>query len=425
MKKLKLNDLGSVGRGKSKHRPRNDEALYNGPYPFVQTGDVKAANFYLNEYTQTYSELGLSQSKLWPKGTLLITIAANIGDTAILGIDACFPDSIVGFQPYEGVSDVRYVKYYLDFIKLELEAISRGTTQDNMSLDKLLTKNIFVHEYTEQVKIASILSAYDELIENNKQRIKLLEEMAEEIYKEWFVRFRFPGYESTRFLNEQGKEVPHGTVGALPDGWANSRLESVCEFQMGQSPSSEFYNEEKIGLPFHQGVTNFSDRFPNHITYCTDLKRIANEGEILLSVRAPVGRINIATTKLVIGRGLCSVKHKMNLINYCYYLLKDVFREEDSFGNGAVFNAVSKNDLLRIRIIKPINVKANQFQEFVKPMDDEIRILSDKNQLLQQTRDLLLPRLISGKLSVEHLGEQEELEPMAMAAEQKPHYGKR
>ncbi|MCA6433278.1 MAG: restriction endonuclease subunit S, partial [Cytophagales bacterium] len=141
LKKLKLNDLGSVGRGKSKHRPRNDEALYNGPYPFVQTGDVKAANFYLNEYTQTYSELGLSQSKLWPKGTLLITIAANIGDTAILGIDACFPDSIVGFQPYEGVSDVRYVKYYLDFIKLELEAISRGTTQDNMILDKLLTKN--------------------------------------------------------------------------------------------------------------------------------------------------------------------------------------------------------------------------------------------------------------------------------------------
>jgi type I restriction enzyme S subunit len=230
-----------------------------------------------------------------------------------------------------------------------------------------------------QTKIASILSAYDELIENNKQRIKLLEEMAEEIYKEWFVRFRFPGYESTKFFNEQGKEVPHGTVGALPGGWENSRLESICEFQMGQSPPSEFYNEQKIGFPFHQGVTNFSHRFPNHINYCTDLKRVANEGEILLSVRAPVGRINVATTKLVIGRGLCSVKHKMNLSNYCYYLLKDVFREEDSFGNGAVFNAVSKNDLLRIRIIKPANELENHFQELVKPMDDEIRILSEKN----------------------------------------------
>jgi type I restriction enzyme S subunit len=135
LKKVKLNDLGKVGRGKSKHRPRNDESLYGGHFPFVQTGDVKAANFYLNEYSQTYNEKGLAQSKLWKKGTLLITIAANIGDTAILDIDACFPDSIVGFEAYESISDVRYVKYYLDYIKLELEAISRGTTQDTLRLE--------------------------------------------------------------------------------------------------------------------------------------------------------------------------------------------------------------------------------------------------------------------------------------------------
>ena len=101
-----LDKLGSISRGKSKHRPRNDKTLFGGKYPFIQTADVKAAGLYLTEYTETYSDKGLAQSKLWPTGTLCITIAANIADTTILGIDACFPDSVMGFIPYEGVSNV-------------------------------------------------------------------------------------------------------------------------------------------------------------------------------------------------------------------------------------------------------------------------------------------------------------------------------
>jgi len=191
LNKVSLNELGFVGRGRSRHRPRNDQSLFGGTYPFIQTGEVKAANLYIDDFTATYNEKGLQQSKLWDKGTLLITIAANIAETAILKIDACFPDSIVAFIPKESIADTKYVKYYLDYIKLELQAISQGTTQDNMSLDKLLSRPMFVHDFIFQKKIASILSAYDDLIENNNQRIKLLEEMAEEIYKEWFVRMRF------------------------------------------------------------------------------------------------------------------------------------------------------------------------------------------------------------------------------------------
>jgi type I restriction enzyme S subunit len=301
-----------------------------------------------------------------------------------------------------------------------LSQYGNGTNISNLNQDILNNMSIPRPSLTIQSQIAIILSSYDELIENNKQRIKLLEEMAAEIYKEWFVRMRFPGYQTAKFFNELGEEVKGGTEGALPEGWEHSRLESACDIQMGQSPLSEFYNEDNEGLPFHQGVTNFNNRFPNHVIYCTDLKRVADEGDILLSVRAPVGRINIATSQLVIGRGLCSIKHKMNLPNYCYYLLKDVFIKEDSFGNGAVFNAVSKNDLLRIKIIQPTFDVCNKFQEIIKPLDDEIKVLTDKNQLLQQTRDLLLPRLISGKLSVEHLlyAENEGL----MAAEPKSEY---
>jgi type I restriction enzyme S subunit len=113
----KLTEVGSVSRGKSKHRPRNAPELYGGSYLFVQTGDVKHANFYITDYTQTYSERGLAQSKLWQPGTLLITIAANIADTAVLKIHACFPDSIIGFIPKKGESDVKFIKYCLDTYK--------------------------------------------------------------------------------------------------------------------------------------------------------------------------------------------------------------------------------------------------------------------------------------------------------------------
>ena len=97
----RLDEFGTISRGRSKHRPRNDPSLFNGEYPFIQTADVKNANFYITEYSQSYNDKGLSQSKLWKKGTLCITIAANIADSGILGIDACFPDSIMGFVPYE------------------------------------------------------------------------------------------------------------------------------------------------------------------------------------------------------------------------------------------------------------------------------------------------------------------------------------
>ncbi len=130
-----IDDLGAVNRGKSKHRPRNDPQLFGGEYPFIQTGDVKRSNLYITEYTDTYSEKGLAQSKLWSKGTLCITIAANIAESAILGVDACLPDSVVGFIPYEQKTDLKFVKYLLDEFKIYGQQISKGTTQDNLSLE--------------------------------------------------------------------------------------------------------------------------------------------------------------------------------------------------------------------------------------------------------------------------------------------------
>ena len=164
---LTLDKLGTVSRGKSKHRPRNDKILFGGRYPFVQTADVKAAEFYLTEYTTTYNEKGLEQSKLWKAGTLCITIAANIAETAILGIDACFPDSIMGFVPFKEVSNVKFIKYAFDILKRDCQKISQGTAQDNLSWQKLSTIKFPAPPIEIQNKIADILSAYDDLIENN------------------------------------------------------------------------------------------------------------------------------------------------------------------------------------------------------------------------------------------------------------------
>lgn len=122
------------GRGKSKHRPRNDPKLYGGPYPFIQTGDVRGAEHLITEYTQTYSEAGLAQSKLWPKGTLCITIAANIAETGVLNFDACFPDSVVGVVVDETQTSSKYLEYMLHTVKADLKAKGKGSAQDNINL---------------------------------------------------------------------------------------------------------------------------------------------------------------------------------------------------------------------------------------------------------------------------------------------------
>jgi type I restriction enzyme S subunit len=391
MNKFKLNELGSVNRGKSKHRPRNDPALYGGEYPFIQTGDVKHSPFYLTSHSQTYNERGLEQSKLWPINTLCITIAANIAETAILTYPACFPDSIIGFIPDPKKAELKYIKYCLDTFKLQMQSISQGTTQDNMSVEKLLSIDFPIPELEEQRKIAAILSSYDDLIENNRKRIALLENSAEETYREWFVRFRFPEYKKAEF--EKG----------YPKKWLEKNLDDIAHMLMGQSPKSEFYNDKKEGLPFHQGVGTYGDRHPNSNVYCSVDGRTANEGDILFSVRAPVGRLNIANEKMIIGRGLAALSHRKGCNSYLYYLLKVAFSNEDIIGNGSIFNSVGKDELKNFKLLAPPKVLVEKFENFASEIDAQISNLITTAHNLDQTKNMLLSRLISGTLTVEDL----------------------
>ncbi len=325
-----------------------------------------------------------------------MTIAgANTARTAILKIEACFPDSVVGFIPDPLKADLCFVKYSLDLMRNRFLAVSRGATQDNLSLDKLLSFPIITPGIDAQRRIGAILSDYDDLIENNTRRIKILEEMAQALYREWFVHFRFPGHEKVKMVAS--------ALGPIPQGWELKRLGDVAQIVMGQSPKSEFYNERGEGLPFHQGVTNFGAHFPTHRVYCTAENRLAEAGDVLLSVRAPVGRINVANGRMVIGRGLAAVRGRHGHPCYLLYQLKHCFREEDTMGGGTIFKAVTKDDVHSIELIRPERDLVGGFEGHCAPLMRQLATLTNKNSNLRRTRDLLLPKLISGEIDVSNL----------------------
>lgn len=186
-----LSDLGDLSRGKSKHRPRNDEKLFTeGKYPFFQTGDVKAANKLLVDCEKKYNEFGLAQSKLWPVGTLCITIAANIAETCFLGVDGCFPDSIVGFTPISSIVNKEYVRYFIEASKLRLWAFAPATAQKNINLTTLENLIIPYCKLDEQAfivqEIESRLSLCDSIEQTVDSALAQADAMRQSILKKAF-----------------------------------------------------------------------------------------------------------------------------------------------------------------------------------------------------------------------------------------------
>ena len=397
---VKITDLGTVNRGKSKHRPRNDSLLYGGKYPFIQTADIKKANLYLSDYSQTYNEIGLKQSKLWKKGTLCFTIAANIADSAILDIDACFPDSIVGFLPHENVSDTIYIKYLFDELKLYFQQISKGTTQDNLSLDKICRVKLRVPNYETQKKIALVLSSYDNLIENNNKRIKLLEQMAENLYKEWFVRFRFPGYEDVDFEN------------GIPKGWEILRANQLFDITIGKTPDRKIFeyfsnipecNYPWISISDMRSASTFVFKTKEYLTFnavSTCNVKIIPKNTVLVSFKLTVGQVAITTSDMCTNEAIAHfTTDNATMREYIYLYLKK-FQYSDLGNTSSIGTAVNSKIIKNMKIILPSSELLNLFHDYVYSIFEEIRLLNETNSNLTKQRDLLLPRLMSGKLEV-------------------------
>jgi len=184
-KTIPLKKLGILERGRSQHRPRNDSSLLNGPYPLIQTGDVKNSDTYITKYTSTYSEKGLKQSKMWKKGTLCITIAANIAETAILEFDACFPDSVVGFRPNDNVTTI-FIHNWFKFLQPILEEKAPSVAQKNLNLEILGNVEVIVPKIDLQIGFENSVKQIDKLKFNVQKQIKYYQELLDLKMHEYF-----------------------------------------------------------------------------------------------------------------------------------------------------------------------------------------------------------------------------------------------
>lgn len=280
----------------------------------------------------------------------------------------------------------RFVGYLLT--TLELGEKNEAGAVPGVNRNTLHQMSVSVPDVDTQVSIATVLLQYDDLIETNRRRIALLEESARLLYREWFVNLRFPGHEQEKVID------------GLPAGWVKAPLGDLAFIVMGQSPESKFYNHDGDGLPFHQGVTDFGDHFVSHNTYTTQTARIAEAGDILCSVRAPVGRLNLTLDKIAIGRGLSAIRSRTGQQSLLLYQLKALFVEEDMIGGGAIFASVTKKELFAQQLLQPDLETAAEFNRLAGEIDAQIETLVMQNRLLVEARDKLLPKLMSGEIQV-------------------------
>jgi len=386
---VKLGDLGEVNRGRSRHRPRYAEHLYGGPYPFVQTGDIRESGGRITSYKQTYSESGLAQSRMWPSGTMCITIAANIAETAILTFPACFPDSIVGFVADESKCEVRFVEYMFRFLKRRIQHEASGSVQDNINLGTLDRLWFPLPPLTEQRIIVHILGTLDDKIELNRRMNATLEGMARTIFKSWFVDFDPVGAKAAELCDEGILEIG--------DGY--------------RAKNSEFGAE---GLPFARAGnlnSGFDLEGADRLCLASVAKaasKISQHGDVAFTSKGTVGRIarvDESAPQFVYAPQVCFWRSKNRTklhpaVLYCWMSSDDFAGQVRSFsGQTDMAPYISLSDQRRILVPR--------FPESQIELGDRIDILVNRKALcvresrsLATVRDALLPRLLSGKLSL-------------------------
>lgn len=270
----------------------------------------------------------------------------------------------------------RFLYYYLTLPEIVESLHSIGeqgqATYPAINPSDIEDLEISIPERNVQNKIVAVLSDYDAAIANCRKQIALLEEAAMRLYREWFG---------------DGK----GEKGRIGD---------IANIIMGQSPSSDSYNYDHEGLPFHQGVTGFGVRFPVNEMWCRAGTRFANAGDILFSVRAPVGRINVSKEKIVIGRGLSAICEKRGFQCWLLYALKSYFTKENMIGSGCIFASTTKNELFDVKLPYPGGALIQKFNAIVQPIDDTLVGLDNQIRSLTEARDRLLPKLMKGEIAV-------------------------
>ena len=317
---------------------------------------------------------------------------------ATLDIKDCYENMIDATYLYLLLTQSTVTEYLGNIADTAVSAYPSINPSDISSLSFIFP------DITIQRRIASIWMSYDQKIHLNKQINDNLEAMAKQLYDYWFVQFDFPNEEGKPYKSSGGAMVWNEKLKReIPQGWSNGILSDVANIIMGQSPDGSSYNEVGEGSIFYQGSTDFGLRFPAIRQYTTSPNRYANKGDILMSVRAPVGALNIANNDCCIGRGLSALSSKIGSMTHLYYLMNDFrLKFEGMNSAGTTFGSITKDELFNLPVVIPSKYVISEFEKVCKPIFDKQMIIGEEINALTKQRDELLPLLMNGQATVNY-----------------------
>ncbi len=411
---------------------RSNINFWNSPdIPWVKTEQLGTKNIFDSNEKVSQQALDDTGLRLYPKNTISVAMygeGKTRGSVSILKNEMTTNQACCNIELDKKKADYEYVYYYLTTQYNQLRNLSSGVRK-NLNSNDIKNFEIRIPEkLDDQRKIASVLSSLDTKIELNNRINAELEAMAKTLYDYWFVQFDFPanlqdpalsgaeGYKSSG-----GKMVYNAELKRdIPEGWEVKKMSEIANITMGQSPEGSSYNDDGIGEIFFQGSTDFGWRYPTIRQYTTQPNRRAKAGDILLSVRAPVGTLNIADNDCCIGRGLAALNSKSGYDSYLYYVMEYFKQIFDNRNNaGTTFGSITKDDLFSLKLVYPKDDVLKKYNQSVFKYNQIILNNHKQNQQLTKLRDWLLPMLMNGQVTVKEAEER-----ISMAAEPGVEYKK-
>lgn len=322
-----------------------------------------------------------------------------------------FESSIIRARPNKLKAEPLYLYYFFnsDAGLHSLDTIRRQVAVAGITGSDLASLEIPMPSLPEQHAIAHILGTLDDKIELNRRMNETLETMARALFQSWFVDFepvraKMEGRDTglpQAIADLFPDRLVESELGKIPRGWLCSTVGKHFKLTMGQSPPGSTYNESGDGLPFFQGRTDFGFRFPSRRVFCTAPTRLAEVGDALVCVRAPVGDVNIAIEQCAIGRGVAAARHLSRSSSFTYYAMHNLGEHFGKFeGEGTVFGSINKADFERLPFVAPPQAVLDGFERIASRIDERIVGCARESSTLTGLRDTLLPQLISGELRI-------------------------
>ena len=403
MKKYKLGEIASIYNGSTPSTADKDN--YDGDIVWATPKDLSDQQskwFYKGARNITKKGFDSCSTQIIPANNILMSSRAPIGLFAINKVDCCTNQGFKNIVLDKAIADVDFMYYFLKYHVKEIEALGTGTTFMEVSKKSFESYEIEIPNLNIQKRIASILSALDQKIYLNRSINRDLEALAKQIYDYWFVQFDFPDENGRPYKSSGGMMVWNDDLKReIPEGWNNGIFADIANITMGQSPDGSSYNEEGIGSIFYQGSTDFGVRFPSVRMFTTSPSRFAKQGDILMSVRAPVGAVNIANSDCCIGRGLSAINSKIGSITYIYYVVHYLKVRFDSLNTaGTTFGSITKDELFKLPVVVPSDNVIERFESICKPIFGKQMEIGFEMEQLTKQRNELLPLLMNGQATV-------------------------